>query len=406
MAAVEYQHLVSPEIAFLDHAVGDGRITSLDLPLGISVGLDSMGPARDSKTDALFPGMRETLYRFRDTLRRYDLTLVVATNGPDKEGVDILEAVNPNHQDPIRAWAIPEGGGRLITRSRDHIGWEYTNLANEEEVTMLENITRRAAARSKLMEALLTDTEPDDRDAPIRTPYHTNTVLTFPNVLDTLRARLIAKEVNLEAELPGINPQSYLDMALGYAATNLAEAIAELGLSGSFTQVTKKQNRRHYVIPAHLLDGTDLSKIGGAALGARILYSVLGKEAGITGYDREYQIGNSIYIADKAIDVTGEGQTVLGSSERSMIVGSTYFVGDPPRGMKIVKMYASWQGIGSDGEDVHIADVGTRLAIDVTMDEKPPKLTSVEGIKVLHIGSGGKALEAVTHLYDILYQAA
>lgn len=396
MAQVEYQHLSAPEIEFLDHSMRSGLITSSDLPRGISIGLDSMGPVRDSKTDALFPGMRETLYRFRDTIERYDLTLVVATNGPDIEGVDILEAVNPNHS--IRAYAVTEGGGRLITPSIQDSGWNFRTLAHPEEVRHLNDIAQGASRKSRLIEALLADTEPNGEDAPIRTPYKTNIVLTFPNSLDTLKARLIEGGVDLEAAMPDISPQNYLDRMLSFTHDKLHDSISGLGLENDFSQLTKKQNRRHYVTPRHLaeeLKQVELSKIGGVWFASAIL------SRDFPGIYKHYSIPDSVYIADKAVDTTGEGQIVIGASERSMIVGLTYFVGKPMPGMKVVRTHSVIPQ--PEGGNLHFADVGTRLAFNITMDDADPSITDVEGVRVLHIGSGGKALEALEHLYGKLY---
>lgn len=400
MAQVEYQHLSPLDVDVINDIASIGLITSSDLPRGISIGLDSMGPVRNSKTDALFSGMRETLFRFRKTLERHELTLVVATNGPDIEGLDILEAIDPNHTAPIRAFAVTEGGARVISRTIDGLGWDYTTLADEKELEGINNIAEEASANSQLMAAFLQDKKTDGKDAPIRTPYHTNIVLTFPNSLDTLRDRLIAREIDLEREMPGVNQQNYLDKMLNFADDQFLNAIILSGLEKSVKQVTKKQNRRHYVMPAHLVDGLELDKSAGATLGSGIVGRELHR-LGVSGY-REFNIGNSVYIADKAVDLTGEGQTVIGSSERSMIRGFTYFVGTIPEGVNVAREYRELPGV--DGNNFHLVDVNTRLAINVTMDNALPRITEVEGVKVLHLGSGGKALEALELLYNKIHR--
>lgn len=401
MIGREYLCLQGQEISFLDYAVAHNLITRGDLPRGISIGLDSMGPVRDPKTDALFPGTREALHVFRNTLQKHDLILVVATNGPDKEGEDILEAIKPNHKDLIRAYAVTEGGGRMISFSEDNSGWNYRTLAHPEEVNSLDDIVRTASRRSRLMEILLSDTEPDARGASIRTDYHTNIVLTFPKTPYILSARLREKGIDLYKVMPDISTQNYLEKMLAYTADQLHDAISELKLGEDFSQLTKKQNRRHYVTPRHLLEELkqlELSKIGGVWLASAMLSSEF------PGLYRGYNLVDSIYVADKAVDVTGEGQTIIGASERSMIVGYTYFIGDPSPGVKIVKEHNPPSRRSPRSKRIHFVDIGTRMTINITMDDDTlPSLREVEGIRVLNIGSGGKALEALTHLYGKLY---
>lgn len=396
MQFMEYNHLTQEEVEILDKLIATGQIVESDLPIqgalgyeraGPMIGMDSMGPMRDSKTDELFPGIREALFAFSDTLVRYDLTFVVATNGPDKEGKELLQALNWDI--PIRAFAVTQGGGKVIHPYEGNL--DHTVLANEDELTHLGSLEERVK-NDPVMKVLLEDTQPDAEDAPIKTPYDTNVVLTFPNRYDTLRRRLEASGVQVEKVMPDINEGNYLNTMLGYSATQFTQAIKELKLEGAIAMpLIKKQNRRIYIIPKHLVSGAgDLNKIGGVVLGSSIL------EANY-GYP-EHTHANSIYVADKAADVTSEGQLVIGASEKSMIAGVTYFVGEVPPGVKVIKEHEYNPQYG-----LHIAEVGNKLTINITMDDTLPTVNTVEGVKMLHLGSGLKSLEAITHLYARLH---
>lgn len=110
---MNYEHLQPAEIGALQGFVNDRHITSRHVRPGIGVGLDSMGPARNPKTDELFPGAKEAIHRFGEAMQTHNLLLVPATNGPNVEGEDILRALPAS----APAFAITEGGGVLIYRN-------------------------------------------------------------------------------------------------------------------------------------------------------------------------------------------------------------------------------------------------------------------------------------------------
>ena len=106
-------------------------------------------------------------------------------------------------------------------------------------------------------------------------------------------------------------------------------------------------------------------------------------------------------VADKAVDVTSEGQRVIGASERNMIVGGIYWSDQAPEEGVVNLSVRPFE----DGSQTYLGEVGVRMAINVTMNSyESPKLERVEGVPILHIGTGIKALEAISHLYDRLYR--
>ena len=242
------------------------------------------------------------------------------------------------------------------------------------------------------MMVLLEDKQPDAEDAPIRTPYDTNIVLTFPTEFETLLRRLKAGGIQVEKTLPDINGGNYLGKMLGYAANQFAQAIQVLNLDGTISlPLIKQQNRRIYIMPRHLANDNNFSKSGGVDMGSLLL-------AASHGYP-EATFVNSIYVADKAADVTSEGQLVIGASEKCMIYGLNFFEGEAPQGLKIVKLHGFDQRYR-----VLVAEVANRLTINVTMNDALPRVYFVEGVKMLDIGSGLKSLEAITHLYERLHK--
>lgn len=387
--------LSAPETGILNGFVEDGLLMQGHLPLNASVGLDSMGPMRDPKTDMLFSGTVDALGNFADTLRRYNMMLVVATNGPDIEGMDILQALPHD----VQAFAITEGGGKYISRTA-HGEFFTTSIANEEELKGLDAL-EEYVGQNAVMYAMLHDRDPQDGSPPIRTPYDTNIVFTLPTNLKTLYDRIAPFGIRLEHVIPGIDDSNYVEKVLGFAEYQYAEALRELGLEGSLNMLIKKQNRRVYVSTRHLVDGTELSKRSGAEFGSRTLAFHL--QEGITQYPMapEYQMGNAIYIADKAVDITTEGQKVIGASERNMITGSLVYLGDslPEEGMNVVRLTQ----IPYENGKISIAEVSCRLAINVTMSSEPPTMYTVEGVPILDIGSGIKSLAATSELYKQLH---
>jgi hypothetical protein len=393
-------NLTPEENAILDHLINAGQITEGDLPRmrvlgnaiqGPMIGMDSMGPMRNPKTDRLFPEIPEALHAFSDTLNKYSLTFVLATNGPDIEGMDVLNQLNWKF--PIKAFAVTQGGGKRINYDNGNlVTW---TMANQSELAHLGTLEQRVKT-NPVMKALLEDKQDDAEGAPIRTPYDTNIVLTLPTKYGTLLKRLGANGIQLEKEVPNINEGNYVSVLLNYASAQFAQAIQELKLNGKIAApLIKQQNRRIYVMPLHLVEDfyekNVLAKASGVDLASRR------SPFPVEGY-QEVTRYNSIYVADKAVDVTGEGQVVVGASEKSMIYGLNFFEGELPRGLKIVKRYDH-----NPKNTVLVAEVANRLTINVTMDSALPRVHFVEGVKILDIGSGAKSLEAITHLYDRLH---
>lgn len=386
---MEFEYLTVAEVETINGLVGDNHLTRQHFPPGLSIGLDSMGPMRDPSTDALFPGIPEALYRFGDTLRNYNLTLIVATNGPDVEGEDILRSL-PR---PVSAFAVTEGGGKLISISESG-GFDYTVLADKEELANLERLEEEVK-KHPLMQALLEDSNPEDGFPPIRTPYTTNIVLTLPTTYGVFQDRLSQRGARVE-DIDEIDAPNYVEKGLGFAAQTFREIIDRLGLNRQATVIVKSQNRRVYVTPMHIHDG-DLNKHDAALFGSKALESPKhGYQLG--GYELEhlaYRLENSIYVADKAVDTTGEGQRVISASEKSMILGFHYFSTQPDEGANILNRRPLVEG----QELPFMGDVAARLAINITLDDALPRMEFVERVPVLHIGSGAKALEAITYLY-------
>jgi len=165
-------------------------------------------------------------------------------------------------------------------------------------------------------------------------------------------------------DLPGVGPADYINRVLDYARNVYQDTIQEMGLGGKITVLVKGPNRRIYVMPRHNLFGEVMSKQSGAVIGSQHMSLLPGYHPGV------YNLEKSAYIADKAVDTTGEGQQVIGAAERSMIVGSS---------------------------------ANCRLAVNVTMNDKPPRMYWVEGVPILDIGSGLKALEAMAYFYKRLH---
>ncbi|MBI3109825.1 hypothetical protein HYZ06_02170 [Candidatus Daviesbacteria bacterium] len=381
---MEYEQLTTAEVGVLNTLVDGGQLTRHHFPFG-SIGLDSMGPMRDSSTDALFPGAAEALHSFSDTLRRYNLTLIVATNGPDKEGEDILGALSRT----VFAFAITEGGGKMLTLDQGPV-----ILANEGE---LENLRRleEEAKKYPFLKTLLEDTDSRDGAPPMRTPYTTNIVLTLPTTYEVLQRRLYEGGV-MEEDIPGIGPANYVAETLGFAAQHFKGIIAQLGLHDQATVIVKGQNRRVYVTPMHIHDG-DLIKHDAAQFASRVLaHDIFGSY--LSPYALEhlvYRLENSIYVADQAVGTTDEGQRIISASERSMILGFDYFSTQPDEGANILSRHL----LENERPLPFMGDVAARLAINVTLDDSLPRMEFVERVPILHIGSGIKALEALAYLY-------
>lgn len=349
---MEYENLIQQEQDILTFLVDSGKITAENLPKGIWVGLDSMGPARDPKTDVLFPGMKKVFHGFTQTMTDYDLGLVVATNGPAKEGKDILNALDSRLKP--KAFADTEGGGLIVKRTL-----EEEIIASEKEIDLLRKVEAHLY-EDGLMKAMLEDEGGSDSAPPIRTPYKTNIVLTMPASYEAFLSKMESRKVDVTAYIPGIDKANYVERVLNYAKAMFRDAINSLGLSDSIgPEIIKLSNRRVYLPVQHIGTQLALNKYNGALTGA----SSMGMP--------EFDLDRAIYVADTIIDVTrDEGNRVLGASEESMV----------KNGQKTV-----------------------RMAFNVTMDGALPTIEHVTGVKILNIGSGAKALEAIDFLYRKLH---
>jgi len=120
------------------------------------------------------------------------------------------------------------------------------------------------------------------------------------------------------------------------------------------------------------------------------------EEGWLPEYQR-YDIEDSIYTADKAVDQTTEGEKVIGASEASMIVRDGLF-------LKPISPDANAIGDTKyEDDEVKFSKMSSRLAINITLDESPPSVEYVQGVPVLHLGSGLKALEALEYLYQQIH---
>lgn len=386
-------HLTEAETGILSGFLTSGQISGRMLPTEMSIGMDSMGPMRNPLTDYLFPGIADALGRFSTTLRDYGLMFVVATNGPDIEGIDILRSLEGS----VAAYAVTQGGGKLIYRHPQTAQLEDKILADQDELARLKAL-EAAVSERPLMRALLGDRKSIDEHPPIRTRYDTNIVLTLPTAFAALNARLRAVGVDLQRELPGVNPENYVTRVLDYVRDQYVDVRGRLGMDNVAFVLTKAQNRRSYVMPKHIEGGVvELSKYSGAVIGSEKISLIPGF------HPLRYELGKSLYVADKAVDRSGEDQPIIGTSESSMIIGSYAY--DPqitpkPDDVQLINI----RPVPYNGRTLNLGDVAVRLAVNVTMNDKPPRMDRVENVPVLHIGSGLKALEAITFFYQQLYK--
>lgn len=370
MHRIEYSHLQTEDFKTLDRL----GITRKDLPTGISIACDVLGTLNDPLTGKFYPGTEMALRGFRHPLERFGMTFIIATNGPDLEGLDPLRCIAPDHNG-VRAFAVTEGGARLVSRAKDNSGWDFITLADQRGITSLGQIAEEAAKRSALMRALLEDKKPTGQEPPIRTPYATNIVCTLPQQHEVLVRKLLAVGVNLSDFIPQATPESYIQHHLEYARSEFSGVIAELGLDSLMAPVlVKPANRRVYVAPGKLFDGSSLSKAGGVTLASTILNSQFPDEYGV------YALPNSVYIADNIIQDTSSGQHV-GSGESSMVLGSGAFWQKPSIGVRAFNI----------------------LALNITNDGSPISEVLVDGARVLNVSSSAKAIEVLTYLYRGLH---
>lgn len=430
---MEFKHLSLPEVFTLKSFVLRGSISQRHLPLGIngSVFWDSMGVWRDPKTDQFYPGSVDSLKAFSPTLRRNGIMFGVATNGPAIEGVDILKAL----EYPVpAAVAVTEGGG-IVIHAFPIDGYLSTKMiASSEQIEKL-GVLEGLAKRDPLMRALLED--PREEDAPpIRTPYGyenrenpnnnqlpTNIVLTLPPQFEILERRLADVGVDLTAVIPAFNPSKYVADVLNYAQGQFLDIMRknpDLGIEEALQILIKEQNRRIYVSPKKTgLSGTGLSKSGGAHDSSLSPFKLAG--AAVLRDAPEYTIEDSIYIADKALVTGKDGTLAINSSERTMIVTQKMFDAGPHRFANVLwtePVYGLKPGVDPlyysylDKESTEIlpytvfAGVSCRLAVDITLDDSPPRMERVEGVPFLRIGSAHKAAEALTLLYEEVHGQA
>jgi len=338
---MEYKHLTRQELEILRELFNGEEITERDLPLGLTIGGDSMGPFRNSRTDTLHESVVEVLREFGDTIQQYNLSFAVTTNGPNKEGEEIINAFgdDPN----ILVYAITEGGGNVIYRDNGEL--IHRRLANRQELDDLNSLEGIVKA-DRLMKTLLENTQSDDGEASIRTPYDTMMVLTIPNDYETLVNILNAKGISqeeLENTIPGIQ-EDHVGELLNYANNKFGTAIADGDMKDSIADPTvNTSNRRIYVGVKHTYDGRLRNKSNGTVTGSEMLRA----SKGFPLYTRSY----SAYIADLIAVETDEGK-ILGASERSMV---------------------------KDDVDQ------SKLAFNVTLDDKQPSLEYVQGVKILNI---------------------
>lgn len=386
---MNYEHLQPVEVNVLQGFVDAGQITSRHVRPGVGVGLDSMGPARNPKTDDLFPGTKEAIHRFGEAMQTHNLLLIPATNGPNIEGEDILQALPAS----AAAFAITEGGGVLIYRNLEG-AFAHQTLAKEEDLEAKAKLEEQAS-KHPFMHAMLTDTQVSDDARPMRTPYETNVVITLPTTFDTLQRRVHPYVGRLEDIIPGIDASNYIEKVLVFAEAEFGRGILEGNLEDNLSVLVKKQNRRIYVMPNHLLDHRKLNKYGGVELASQLL-----QLWGFESYP-DYTMSNSIYIADKVIDRTSDGQEVIGPPERSMVTGALeyFYRSRPDDDLNVVKL----QALDRRGKKTtHIAEVACRMAFDVTMSDDLPEVKTVEGVPILRLGSGNKVLEAIPWLLEQL----
>lgn len=245
------------------------------------------------------------------------------------------------------------------------------------------------------MHVMLIDTQVSDDDRTMRTPYGTNIVITLPTTLDTLQRRVQPYVGRLEDIIPGIDASNYVEKVLSFAEVEFGRGLLEGNLEDNLSVLVKKQNRRIYVMPNHLFDHRKLNKYEGVELASQLLQ--------LWGFESfpEYTMSNSIYVADKVIDRTSDGQEVIGPPERSMIVGALeyFYRSRPGDDLNVVSLHP----LDRRGKKTtHIAEVACRMAFDVTMNDALPEVKTVEGVRILRLGSGNKVLEAIPWLLEQL----
>ena len=412
---MDFQHLTSKERGTLRGMVRKHIISQRHLPFGGSVFWDSMGVWRDPNTDKFYPGSVRALQSFSPTLREFDLMFGVATNGPALEGAEILKSL----EYPVpSAVAVTEGGGIAILAFPSDGYLMPKMLAHEQQMAKLE-LLEQEAKKNPLMRVLLEDTRTDDAP-PMRTPYGyieenkdlikpTNIVLTLPPKFEVLERRLLDAKVNLSDYIQNFNPSDYVATLLNYSQEQYLDIFRrnpDLGLEEALAVLIKAQNRRIYVGPKNTgLSGSKLNKAGGAMDSSFSPFRI-GGAAVLRDYP-EYKPEDSIYIADKAL-IEKDGVLSINPSEKNMLIyDHRILIAGPHKYVNVLREHPVYEHpSGRLVPYTNLAEVSCKLGIDITLDDAPPTFVRVEGVPFLRIGTGAKAAEAISLLYDQVYKAA
>ena len=253
-------------------------------------------------------------------------------------------------------------------------------------------------SNNPLIHFFLNNTQANDGDAPIMTPFHTKIGLTFPDQHQTLIERLDAASIDLYTFIPDFDAGNYkpngINQLLDYSKMVLEAAVSQNNeFRGKIGRaILNAGNRRIYMGPAHAflpaefeydakrglhlpsrkaaVPNNDLltpNKGNGVYLAAQYMRSQVDSNFPL------YDIGYSIHIADRAVETTAEGRRVFSSSERA--------------------------AIKEDTTGKH-----ARLLMHVTMNPgQKPTISTVEGVTELSIGSGIEALSIISQVYKGLY---
>ena len=377
----------------IDRFIDEGLLTRHHFPLGAILSNDIAGPWVDTAKFQLHQGMDKAAKEFTPTLLKYGLIFVGNTNGNEEDAIQPLDALdltlNP------RAISVGEGGNVIFYRRNGSLERVVLNPAEEvEAVHNLPGMFNRD--NNAFMYFILNNTQANDGDAPIRTPFHTKIGLTFPDQHQTLVERLNAAGIDLCTFIPDFNAGNYkpngINLLLNWSKGALETAVSQnnefrgrigkaslnagnrriyLGPAHAFLPV-EFESRRGFYVPSRKVgvQNNDLltpNKGNGVYLAAQYMRSHV--DSGFPLYD----IGYSIHIADRAVETTAEGRRVLSLPERA--------------------------AIKDDATGKH-----ARLLIHVTMNPgQKPTISTVEGVTELSIGSGIEALGIITHVYNRLY---
>lgn len=345
--------------------------------------------------------MNEAAKEFTTTLLKYNLTFVGNTNGNEDDATQPLDALD-NSLNP-RAITVGEGGNVIFYVKGNRIRIvERVVLNPAEEVEAVNALPGMFNPdNNPFMHFILNNTQANDGDAPIRTPFHTKIGLTFPDKYSTLEGRLNAAGIDLRTFVPDFDAGDYghsgISQLLDYGKRTLETTVSQNDwFRGKIGKASlNAANRRLYLGPAHAflptefeydskrdiyvpsrkvaIQNNDLltpNKGNGVYLAAQYMRSRV--DSGFPLYD----IGYSIHIADRAVETTEQGERRLGSSERT--------------------------AIRDDATGKH-----ARLLMHVTMNPgEKPAISTVEGVTVLTVCLGIEALGVIGHVYTRLYENA